>query len=381
MYPNVKLDKIIKIPNQNIIIGQNEVFVIAEIGKNFIQTLEDKSVEEYLENAKELIKLAHQTGVNAIKFQTHVLEDEQLNIDVTSPHFKGSDRYSWVERNEKATPLWFWQELKRYADSLGILFFSTPMSRNAAKKLNKVGVDIWKVGSGDMLDFVLLDYLASTKKPIIISSGMSSLKEIDKAYAFLKKRNAQFSIMHCISQYPCPPQNLKLETINFLKKRYNVPVGFSDHSIEATPSLIAVSMGAKIIEKHFSLSRDLWGSDHKTSLKPDELKYLVSGIRFLEKNKKNKDTIVNNFKYFLTESNNRVVDLEEEKFRPYFRKSIMCSRDIQVGETITSEMLYAMRPQTFAGGISSEEYENILGKKTNKLLKKYDPITWNVLSI
>src|SRR3989344_5979465 len=144
------------------------VFVIAELGKNFIQTEEEKSVVEYLENAKKLVKAAHEAGASAVKFQTHNAEDEQLNIKIVAPHFKG-ERYAWVTRNQNATPInEFWKPLKAYCDKLGIIFFSTPMSRGAAVKLNELGVELWKVGSGDILDFVALDFMASTKKPIII---------------------------------------------------------------------------------------------------------------------------------------------------------------------------------------------------------------------
>ena len=143
---------------------KDKTFVVAEIGKGFIQTEEDQTPEVYLANAKELVLLAKEAGADAVKFQTHTVEDEQANINVVAPHFNGADRYSWVKRNTAATPVWFWQELKKYCAELGIVFFSTPMSRGAAKLLNEeVGVDLWKVGSGDILDFVMLDYLVSTK--------------------------------------------------------------------------------------------------------------------------------------------------------------------------------------------------------------------------
>src|SRR3989344_1386754 len=258
-------------------------FIVAEIGKNFIQTQEERPVSEYLENAKVLVKAAKDAGVDAVKFQTHNVADEQLQIEVVSPHFKGADRHSWVARNTNATPLdAFWRPLKAYCDEQGILFHSTPMSRGAAQKLDEMGVAFWKVGSGDILDFVLLDYLASTKKPIIISSGMSTIDELDKTIDFLKRKNAEVVLLHCVSKYPCPPEHLNLGTIEFLKNRYHVPVGFSDHSIGIDAALAAVALGARVIEKHFSFSRDLWGADHKVSMTPDELKALVFGIRAIE---------------------------------------------------------------------------------------------------
>ncbi|MFH1662277.1 MAG: UDP-N-acetylglucosamine 2-epimerase [Candidatus Falkowbacteria bacterium] len=349
-------------------IENDDVFVIAEIGKNFIKTEEDKSVEEYLKNAKELIKKAHESGANAVKFQTHNPEDEQLNIDITSPHFVGSDRYKWVARNYWATPLEFWQELKKYCDELGIIFFSTPMSRGAAKKLEQVGVDLWKVGSGDILDFACLDFMAETKKPIIFSSGMSTLEEIDKAVNFLKKRNANMSLLHCVSKYPCPPEELNLNTIEFFKKRYEMPIGFSDHSIGYESAIAAVNLGAKIIEKHFSLSRELWGADHKVSMTPEEFKIMTEKIRNKEK--------INLYNYG---RESKILNDGEAVFRPIFRKSLMAGANIKSGTILEKEMIYAMRPQKYAGGLPSEEYENVIGKKVKQDLKKYDPINWDVI--
>lgn len=346
----------------------SDVFIIAEIGKNFIQTEEHRPQEEYIANAKKLIKAAKETGADAVKFQTHHLEDEQLDLDITSPHFSGSDRYKWVKRNTEATPLEFWQELKKYSDELGIVFFSTPMSRGAAMKLEKVGVPFWKVGSGDILDFVTLDYIAGTGKPVIISSGMSTLKEIDQAINFLKKRIDKIILLHCVSKYPCPPEELNLKTIEFFKKRYKIPVGFSDHSLGHESAVAAVNMGAVVVEKHFSLSRDLWGADHKVSMTPIEFKEMVNRI-------KNKDTV--NLDNYGREA--KILNNDEAMFRPIFRKSLMSGRDLKAGDVLTKESVYAMRPQAHAGGLPSEEYENILGKKLKKDLKKYDPITWEVL--
>jgi len=358
----------IPIPNTEIKIGEGLVFIVAEIGKNFIQTKEEKTVEEYLDNAKTLIKLAKESGADAVKFQTHNVEDEQLDININSPHFFGSDRYNWVKRNDLATPLEFWRELKKYSEELGIIFFSTPMSRGAAIKLEKINVPLWKVGSADILDFVMLDYLRSTKKPIIISSGMSTLEEIDKAINFLQKRDSQIVLLHCVSKYPCPPEELNLKTIEFFKKRYSIPIGFSDHSIGYESAVAAINIGATIIEKHFSLSRDLWGADHKVSMTPKEFEEMVKNIRD-KKEVKLKDY----------GKEGKILQDGEAIFRPIFRKSLMAGQNIKNGTIITKKMVYAMRPQVYAGGLPSEEYEKVIGRKTKKDLNKYDPITYEVL--
>ena len=349
---------------------------MAEVGKGFIQTEEDQSVDAYLKNAKELAMLAKESGADAVKFQTHTIEDEQANVNVVAPHFKGADRYNWVKRNTLATPVWFWQELKKYCDEIGIIFFSTPMSRGAAKILNDIGMELWKVGSGDILDFVMLDYIASTKKPLIISGGMSTLEETDKAVDFLKKRKVEFALMHCVSKYPCPPEELHLQTINFFKDRYNIPVGFSDHSIGIDSALASVALGATIIEKHFSLSRDLWGSDHKVAMTPAELRDLVLGIRNLEKDPSKKE------EYLAKEivksglgQNVKTLQEGEAQFRPFFRKTLVASVDIPKGAKIKPEMLSAMRPQLHLKGLPSEEYENVLGRKSKLDISRGSPIS------
>lgn len=363
--------------------ASGHVFVVAEIGKNFIQTEEERPVAEYLENAKALVRAAREAGADAVKFQTHEVEDEQLNLpDIVSPHFRGADRYSWLTRNTRATPLnEFWRPLKAYCDELGIIFHSAPMSRGAAAKLHQLGVELWKIGSGDILDFVTLDYVAATGKPIIMSSGMSTLEELDKAIEFLQRRNAPVVLLHCVSTYPCPPEHLNLATIGFLRERYGIPIGFSDHSLGIDSALAAVALGAKLIEKHFSLSRDLWGADHKVSLTPGELRELVAGIRELEREPLRKaeylgKTIVKAG----MGSEAKTLQEDEAVFRPYFRKSLMAGRDIPAGTVLTAGMLYAMRPQAYAGGLPSEEYERVIGKRAKVGLKKFDPITWEALA-
>lgn len=354
----------------------NNVFIIAEVGKNFIQSEDERPVAEYLENAKRLAKAAKDAGADAVKFQTHSVEDEQLNIEVVSPHFKGADRYSWVTRNTNATPVdGFWKPLKEYCDEIGITFFSTPMSRGATKLLNDLGVQLWKVGSGDILDFVMLDYLASTGKPIIISSGMSTLDELDVSIRFLKERSAEVALLHCVSKYPCPPEDLNLATIEFLRDRYDLPTGFSDHSIGIDSTLAAVALGARIVEKHFSFDRALWGSDHKVSMTPDELKELVTGIRELENDEEKKEYLAHEDIRASMGTPGKTLQEDEAVFRPYFRKSLMAGQDIPAGTALKPDMIYAMRPQAYAGGLPSERYPDVVGKTTTRELKKYDPIS------
>lgn len=352
---------------------QKEVFIIAEIGKNFIQSKEEKSIEEYLQSAKDLIDAAFNAGADAVKFQTHEVEDEQMDIDIVSPHFQGSDRYSWVKRSTEATPLKdFWEPLKHYCDQKGIIFFSTPMSRKAAEKLNILNVPFWKVGSGDIQDYVMLDFMATTGKPIIISTGMVGLGELDQVIKYLQSKNAPLAILYCVSQYPTPPEHFNLSTIEYLKEKYpDVVIGFSDHSLGSDASLAAVKLGAKIIEKHFSFSRDLWGPDHKVSMMPKEMKKIISAIR----NNEYKNTDESVF-YGIKE---KELEGANNKFRPYFNKSLVAGTDISAGEIITKEMVFAMRPKMYIDGLPSEKFEDVLGKKTKKDLNKYNPIKFKDL--
>ncbi len=365
-------------------IGQ-KVFIIAEIGKNFIQTKEDKSVKEYLENAKALVDEAVAAGADAVKFQTHWVYDEQANIEVTSHHFAGSDRYSWILRNMRATPVEeFWLPLKAYCESRNIIFFSTPMSRGAAKILHeRVGVDLWKIGSADILDFVMLDYIKGTQKPIILSSGMSTIDEIARSVSFMNKgAQLDIALLHCVSQYPCPPEDLNLSTIKFFFERFPfLSIGFSDHSIGIESSLIAVAMGARIVEKHFSMSRALWGSDHKVSLEPHELKSLVAGVRLLEKSPTQREVLLSSDFAQRSQGVARLsFSTEEAKFRPLFRKTLVAGQDIKAGSLILPDMLYAMRPQAYLGGMLSEEYEEVVGRTACVDIAKFSPITRPLVS-
>ncbi|OGZ12568.1 MAG: hypothetical protein A3D67_04140 [Candidatus Lloydbacteria bacterium RIFCSPHIGHO2_02_FULL_51_22] len=355
-------------------LGGNKVFVIAEIGKNFIQTEEEKSVAEYLANAKKLVDAAKNAGCDAVKFQTHEVEDEVLDIEFTSPHFKSKDRYSWVTRNMNATPLeTFWKPIKAHCDKRGIIFFSTPMSRKAAQKLDKVGVPFWKVGSGDIFDYVLLDYLTDTGKPIIFSTGMASLNELDRVVSHLSEKKTPLVVLYCISKYPAPKEYFNLATIEYLKEKYPaVTIGFSDHSLGHDVALAAVALGARVVEKHFSFSRDLWGADHKVSMTPAEMKEFARLVH----TRTYKDVPVDAY-YGKKE---KELEGAGNQFRPYFHKSLMAGENLAKGAVITKNVVFAMRPQKLAEGLSSDCFYDVVGCKTKRALKKFDPITKDVIA-
>lgn len=354
------------------------ILIVAEIGKNFIQTEEERPVSEYLQNAKELVRLAKEDGADAVKFQTHNVEDEVLNVDFDSPHFKGKSRYQWVKRNTEATPLKeFWQPLKQYCDEIGIIFFSTPMSRGAAIKLAEVGIPFWKVASSDILDFPMLEFEASTEKPIMIPTGMSTLQDVDLCLDFLRRKSASFILMHAISRYPYPPEDSNLLTIKFFQKRYpGVTIGFSQNSPWIEPAVAAAALGAHVVEQHFTTDRGLWGPDHKVSMTPDKFREMVEGVRAVEKDEARRAAVLADpamKKYMGSEG--KFLQEGEIPFRGLFRKSLVASRDLPAGTVLSVGDIYAMRPQELIGGLPSENYEAIMGKSIHQSLKKYDPVT------
>lgn len=351
--------------------ANDDVFVIAEIGKNFIQSEEEVSAETYLENARALVNAAKEAGVDAVKFQTHEVEDEQLDTEVTSPHFRGSDRYSWVTRNTNATPAEFWNAIAEHCEKKEITFFSTPMSRKAARKIDAL-VPFWKVGSGDVLDYVLLNELIRSKKPIIISTGMVSLEELDDVVRYLTDADVQLGILYCISHYPCFAEDFNLSTIELFREKYpHAVIGFSDHSHGHLAALAAVRTGARIIEKHFSLSRDLWGSDHKVSLTPDRMASMVRAIR-------NGEALSVDTAMYMGEKQQEL-EGAQNPFRPYFNKKLVAGRDLSEGTVLTEEMVFALRPAKAIDGTSANELAEVLGKTIARNLEKYDPIALDCL--
>lgn len=365
-------DKLNRLINLGRGLDAKDTYVIAEIGKNFIQTEEERPESEYLENAMHLIDAAVLAGADAVKFQTHEVEDEQANIPITSPHFKQMDRYRWVERNTRSTPLSFWKKIKEYAESKNVLFFSTPMSRKAAVKLDQVGVPMWKVGSGDVDDFLLLDYITGQGKLVVISSGMVGYEELDKIMSYLHSKNNPVGLLYCVSKYPCPPNYFNLSTIESFLKRYpKAIIGFSDHSvINHEASLAAIKMGARIIEKHFSFSRDLWGPDHKASLTPLEFKELVHAIR------EGQFESVNQLEYY--GNPDKELEGSQNMFRLFFRKTLAIKTDLSRGSIIGIDDMVALRPRAYLDGLSPENLTLIIGKKINKDLKKHTPITMDL---
>ena len=246
------------------------VFVIAEIGNNH-----DGSIRQ----AERLIDAAAEAGADAVKFQTHIAEAEMLPSTPTPPHFD-EPRYAFTQRMELS--LDDHRRLKAFAEERGVVFFSSPFSVEAVELLEEVGVGLYKIASGEVTNPPLLEAVAATGKPVLLSSGMSGLDEVERALALLRAGGSEVLVLQCTSTYPCPPEQVNLRAMVAIGERLGVPVGLSDHTPDVWTSVAAVALGAAAIEKHFTLSKRLYGPDHHASLEPEELRRLVEGIRQVE---------------------------------------------------------------------------------------------------
>ena len=236
--------------------------IIAEIGL---------SHDGSLGSAHAFIDAISKTGVDAIKFQTHIASAESSAAESFRVNVFPQDksRYDYWERT--AFSLDQWAGLKKHAEEKGLLFLSTPFSLEAINLLDKIGIEAWKIGSGEVNNFIILEKLSRLKKPVILSSGLSYLYELDKAIDFLHKSSTPVMLMQCTSKYPCPPEYYGLNLISEFKERFNIPIGFSDHSGNLSTNLAAISLGAKCIEMHVTWHKECFGPDVKSSITIDEL--------------------------------------------------------------------------------------------------------------
>lgn len=329
-------------------------FIIAEVGNTH---------EGSVGLAKQFIKVAAECGVNAVKFQTHIFDAESLPNAPNPPYFKDETRKEYFDRT--SFDLKQWRELKRYCEEeCNVEFISSPFSLEAVDLLEKVGINTYKIPSGEVTNLPLLKKIAKTEKTVILSSGMSSWEEMDQAVKTLQKYGCQqLFILQCTSEYPCPPEEAGLNVLREMKDRYNLQVGLSDHTPGFFVAIAAVTMGAKIIEKHFTLSKEMYGSDAKHSMEPDELKLMVTGIREVElalKNRLDKDKKAKSLR----------------NMKNTFEKSIVTSNYIAKGNIIKKSDLTYKKP---GDGISAAEFENVIGKKIKKSVDKDYKLSWDDL--
>lgn len=323
------------------------MFIIAEIAQ---------AHEGSIELAHNYIEALSKTGVDAVKFQVHIADAESSIHEPFRVKLDTQDktRFDYWKRMEFT--LQQWKELKKHCDEARVAFLASPFSNAAVDLLEEIGVKSYKIGSGEVSNFLLLEKIARTGKPVILSSGMSSFEELDKAVEFLKLRNVSFSILQCTTAYPTQPENYGLNVIGELKERYQVPIGFSDHSSRSETCIAATAIGAEILEFHAVFSRKSLGPDASSSLEIDEITNLVKAVRNLE----------------LAFANpvNKNKNSQYGELKNIFEKSLSVNKNLSVGHILTFEDLEAKKPKGL--GIEAHKFKGFLGKRINKELKQWD---------
>ena len=299
------------------------------------------------------------TGVQAIKFQMHIAEAESSIHEPFRVQFSYEDktRFDYWKRMEFTLDQW--KEIKKHCDEVDLDFICSPFSNLAVDWLEEIGISSYKIGSGEVNNFLLLEKIAKTGKPIIISSGMSSYKELDIAFDFLKNKKVNFSILQCTTAYPTQPEQYGFNVIQELKERYKVPIGFSDHSAKVATGIAAVALGAEILEFHVVFHRDMFGPDTIASLTLEETKQLVEAVNTI-----------------YTAKNHPIDKNNNENFKDLkliFEKSLAVNKDLPNGHIVTFDDLESKKPKGF--GISAENFNEVIGKKL-----RYKKLKWDFLN-
>lgn len=299
------------------------------------------------------------TGVQAIKFQMHIAEAESSIYEPFRVKFSKEDdtRFDYWKRMEFS--LEQWKEIKKHCDDVGLDFICSPFSNLAVDWLEEIGVHTYKIGSGEVNNLLLLEKICATRKPIIISSGMSSFDELDKTVDFLKNKSVDFSILQCTTAYPTKPEQYGLNVINELKKRYNVSVGFSDHSAKVSTGIAAVALGAEILEFHVVFHREIFGPDAIASLTIEETNQLVESVNDIQ-------SAIDNP---IDKNNNNQFD----ELKSIFEKSLAINKNLPENHIITFDDLESKKPKGY--GISATDFQKVIGKKLNKEKLKWDFLT------
>ena len=351
-----------KIGNKLVGEGQ-QAFIVAELSANHLQKYD---------LAVKTIKAIKKAGADAVKLQTFTpesitLNPQSLTLKNLNSYFKKKSKGLWkgltsYELFKKAYMPWQWQpKLKKLAESLDLICFSTPFDHEAVEFLDKINVAAYKIASPEITDIPLIENIALRGKPVIISTGIATLKEIGEAVnACQRKKNLKIALLKCNPVYPSPLDEINLRAIPTLKKKFNTIVGLSDHSLSAAVAVGAVVLGASIVEKHFILKRDLVGPDAAFSLEPEEFSQMVNQIREVEK-------ALGSGKYIL---------IGKTKKERECRRSLYAVKDIKKGETFSKDNIRSIRP---AGGLQPKYLKKIFGKKVKKNIKKGMPLKWSFI--
>lgn len=342
----------IKILKNNFIGDNDPCFIVAEISANHGHNFN---------RAVNLIKEAKACGADAVKFQAYTPDTLTIDIDnkyfrINHPKWGGQTLYQLYK---KAYMPWHWfKKLKKISDDLDIVFFATAFDRTSVDFLEELHVPIHKIASFELADLPLIEYAAKTGKPIILSTGMASALEIKESVNTVKKAGAKdIMLLKCVSNYPAEPEDMNLKTIIDMKKHYGCMVGLSDHTMGTGVSIAAVSLGAKLIEKHFTLSRRYKTPDSFFSIEPKELKGLVENIRIAEK-------AIGRISYGLTDS---------ERKNRIFRRSLFVVKDVKKGDIFNEDNIRSIRP---GAGIEPKYLKDVLSKRAKMDIKRGTPLSW-----
>lgn len=339
--------------NGRIIGDGHPAYIIAEMSANHAGSLE---------RALELIHVAKDAGADCVKIQTYTADT--MTIDCHNEYFQ-IEKGTWEGENlyglyQKAYTPWEWQEqLRDEAAKVGIDFLSTPFDPRSVDFLEDLGVYFYKIASFELVDVPLLEYVAAKNKPIIMSTGMGTLEEIQEAVdAIYSTGNRQLALMKCSSAYPAKPEEMNLRTMQDLKERFGVPVGLSDHSMGAFSAATAVAMGANLIEKHFCISRAVKNPDSSFSMEPQEFREMVEQVREVEK-------AMGSVQYGVS---------RQEESNACFRRSLFVVEDIAAGEVLTPEKIRSIRP---AYGLKPKHYQEVLGRTAKRALRRGTPLSFD----
>lgn len=330
-----------------------KIFIIAELSANHGHDINI---------AKDTIKAAKEAGADAIKIQTYTADT--LTIDCDNEYFKLDSGTIWDGRtlydlySEAYTP-WEWQrELMEYANSIGLIFFSTPFDKTAVDFLEELDVPIYKVASFEIMDIPLIEYIASKGKPMIMSTGVASLSDIEEAVNACKRMgNNQIILLKCTSSYPAKIEDANLNTIPNMKETFGVEVGLSDHTLGITVPVVSVALGAKVIEKHFILDKSIGGPDASFSMEPHEFRQMVESVRDAER-------ALGKVDYSMS---------EKKKNSRLLGRSLFVVKDMKAGEKFTEENVKSIRP---GYGLVPKYYYEVIGKIANVDIYRGTPVEW-----
>lgn len=333
-----------------------KTFIIAEISANHGHNIEI---------AKKTIAKAKEIGVDAVKIQTY--RADTITIDCNNEYFKIKGTNLWDGMNlyklyEEAYTPWEWhKELFEYAEEIGVLLFSTPFDKTAVDLLEECGNPIYKIASFEITDIPLIEYIASKKKPIIISTGIGTLNEIEEAVAACRKMgNYDITLLKCTSEYPSKLEDANLSMIRDMAERFGVKVGISDHTMGSIVPMTAVALGAEIIEKHFIVDRKIGGPDASFSMTPIEFEEMIKNVREVEKT-------IGKVDYSLTEKK-----IKSRKFA----RSLFVVEDIKKGEILTEKNIRSIRP---GDGLAPKYFYEILGKEVTQDIEFGTPLSFEMI--